>query len=176
MTLWQRGTAAVALLLALLSVWQLESARSGLTLQTLTAAETPVTRAALPDADGPVVIIAHGFAGSRQMMQGYALPLARAGYRVWSFDFHGHGRNPQPMTGDVTVIEGTTMRLVDQTLAVTAAARTAEGWTGPITLLGHSMATDIIIRAAAADPTIGPIVAVSAFSQAVQPISPPTCC
>ena len=167
MTLWQRGTAAVALLLALLSVWQLESARSGLSIQSLTAADTPVTRAALPDADGPVVIIAHGFAGSRQMMQGYALPLAKAGYRVWSFDFHGHGRNPQPMTGDVTVIEGTTMRLVDQTLAVVSAARTAEGWTGPIALLGHSMATDIIIRAAAADAGIGPIVAISAFSQAV---------
>jgi pimeloyl-ACP methyl ester carboxylesterase len=167
MTLWQRGTVVVALTLALLSVWQLESARSGLTLQTLTAAETPITRAALPDADGPLVIIAHGFAGSRQMMQGYALPLARAGYRVWSFDFHGHGRNPQPMTGDVTVIEGTTMRLVDQTLAVVSAARAAEGWSGPVALLGHSMATDIIIRAAAADAGIGPIVAISAFSQAV---------
>ncbi|OZB16297.1 MAG: alpha/beta hydrolase [Rhodobacterales bacterium 34-62-10] len=172
MTLWQRGTVIVALTLALLSVWQLESARGGLTLQTLTAAETPVTRAALPDADGPVVIVAHGFAGSRQMMQGYALPLAHAGYRVWSFDFHGHGRNPQPMTGDVTVIEGTTMRLVDQTLAVVSAARQAEGWTGPVALLGHSMATDIIIRAAAADAGIGPIVAISAFSQAVTPDFP----
>jgi pimeloyl-ACP methyl ester carboxylesterase len=167
MALWRRGTVLVALLLALLSLWQLEQARSGLTLQTLTAAETPVTRAALPDADGPVVIVAHGFAGSRQMMQGYALPLAQAGYRVWSFDFLGHGRNPHPMTGDVTVIEGTTMRLVDQTRAVIAAARQAEGWTGPVALLGHSMATDIIIRAAAADPGIGPIVAISAFSQAV---------
>jgi pimeloyl-ACP methyl ester carboxylesterase len=167
MTLWQRGTVVVALTLALLSVWQLESARSGLVIQSLTAAETPVTRAALPDADGPLVIIAHGFAGSRQMMQGYALPLASAGYRVWSFDFHGHGRNPQPMTGDVTVIEGTTMRLVDQTLAVVSAARQAEGWSGPVALLGHSMATDIIIRAAAADAGIGPIVAISAFSQAV---------
>lgn len=167
MSLWRRGTVALALIIALLSLWQLETARSGLSIQSLTAAETPVTRAALPDADGPLVIVAHGFAGSRQMMQGYALPLARAGYRVWSFDFHGHGRNPQPMTGDVTVIEGTTTRLVDQTLAVVSAARQAEGWTGPVALLGHSMATDIIIRAAAADPNIGPIVAISAFSQAV---------
>ena len=167
MALWRRGTVLVGLILAMLSVWQLESARSGLLITQQTLAETPVTRAALPDADGPVVIVAHGFAGSRQMMQGYALPLAQAGYRVWSFDFHGHGRNPQPMTGDVTVIEGTTMRLVAQTLAVTAAVRATEGWTGPVALLGHSMATDIIIRAAAADPGIGSIVAISAFSQAV---------
>ena len=180
MALWRRGTVIFALLLALLSVWQLEAARSGLLITSLTTSETtgettgetPVTRAALPDADGPLVIVAHGFAGSRQMMQGYALPLARAGYRVWSFDFHGHGRNPQPMTGDVTVIEGTTMRLVNQTLAVVAAARQAEGWTGPVALLGHSMATDIIIRAAAADPGIGPLVAISAFSQAVTPDFP----
>jgi dienelactone hydrolase len=168
MALWQRATLLGAVLIALLSLWQLESARSGLTLQTLTLADqTPVTRAARPGSDGPVVIVAHGFAGSRQMMQGYALPLARAGYRLWSFDFHGHGRNPQPMTGDVTVIEGTTMRLVDQTRAVIAAARQAEGWQGPVALLGHSMATDIIIRAAAADPGIGPVIAISAFSQAV---------
>ena len=155
MALWRRGTVLLGLIVALLSVWQLESARSGLILQTQNIAETPVTRAAFAEADGPLVIVAHGFAGSRQMMQGYALPLAQAGYRVWSFDFHGHGRNPQPMTGDVTVIEGTTMRLVEQTRDVVAAARQAEGWTGPVALLGHSMATDIIIRAAAADPGIG---------------------
>lgn len=167
MALWRRGTVLLGLIVALLSVWQLESARSGLILQTQNIAETPVTRAAFAEADGPLVIVAHGFAGSRQMMQGYALPLAQAGYRVWSFDFHGHGRNPQPMTGDVTVIEGTTMRLVEQTRDVVAAARQAEGWTGPVALLGHSMATDIIIRAAEADPGIGPIIAISAFSQAV---------
>ena len=172
MAFWRRALLLLGLAIAALSIWQLESARSGLVIETLTAAETPVTRAALPDADGPLVIVTHGFAGSRQMMQGYALPLARAGYRVWSFDFQGHGRNPNPMTGDVTVIEGTTMRLVTQTRDVVASAREAEGWTGPVALLGHSMATDIIIRAAAADPGIGPIVALSAFSQAVTPDFP----
>jgi len=167
MTMWQRVVLVLALALAVLSLWQLEGARSGLEIRSLKAAQTPVMRAAVAGADGPVVIVAHGFAGSSQMMQGYALPMARAGYRVWSFDFHGHGRNPQPMSGDVNVIEGTTMRLVDQTLAVVAAAREAESWTGPVALVGHSMATDIIIRAAAADSGIGTIVAISAFSQAV---------
>ncbi|MDX5402953.1 MAG: alpha/beta hydrolase [Rhodobacterales bacterium] len=172
MTLWRRAVLLLGLGLAALALWQLERARDGLSITALTQAETPVTRAALPDADGPLVVIAHGFAGSRQMMQGYALPLARAGYRVWSFDFQGHGRNPQPMSGDVTVIEGTTMRLVEQTLEVVAAAREAEGWSGPVALLGHSMATDIIIRAAAEDAGIGPVVAISASSQAVTPDFP----
>lgn len=171
-TLWRQAVLLLGLGLASLALWQLERARQGLQIESLIAADSPVTRAALPGADGPLVIVAHGFAGSRQMMQGYALPLARAGYRVWSFDFQGHGRNTVPMSGDVTVIEGTTMRLVDQTLAVVNAARAAEGWTGPVALLGHSMATDIIIRTAAADPGIGPIVAISAFSQAVTPDFP----
>jgi pimeloyl-ACP methyl ester carboxylesterase len=167
MALWRQGTLLLGLILAVLSAWQLEGARGGLQIDTMMSAGTPVTRAALSDSDGPLIVVAHGFAGSRQMMQGYALPLARAGYRVWSFDFHGHGRNPQPMSGDVTVIEGTTMRLVGQTLDVVSAAREAEGWAGPVALLGHSMATDIIIRAAAEDAGIGPIIAISAFSQAV---------
>lgn len=172
MTPWRQAILLLGLGLAVLALWQLEHARAGLQIDRVGVVDTPVTRAALPGADGPLVIVAHGFAGSRQMMQGYALPLARAGYRVWSFDFHGHGRNPVPMSGDVTVIEGTTMRLVDQTLAVVAAARATEGWDGPVALLGHSMATDIIIRTAAADPRIGPIVAISAFSQAVTPDFP----
>ncbi|MFU8881169.1 MAG: alpha/beta hydrolase [Rhodobacterales bacterium] len=172
MRLLRRAVLFVACALAALALWQLEGARSGLQISHVDAAASPATRAALPDADGPLVIVAHGFAGSRQMMQGYALPLAQAGYRVWSFDFHGHGRNPQPMGGDVSVIEGTTMRLVDQTLAVIRAARMAESWDGPVALLGHSMATDIIIRAAAEDPGIGPVIAVSAFSQAVTPDFP----
>ena len=172
MTLWRQAILLLGLGLAMMSLWQLERARAGLQIDSISVMQTPVTRAALPGTDGPLVVVAHGFAGSRQMMQGYALPLARAGYRVWSFDFQGHGRNPVPMSGDVTVIEGTTMRLVDQTLAVVAAARAAEGWNGPVALLGHSMATDIIIRTAAADPGIGPVVAISAFSQAVTPDFP----
>lgn len=169
---WQTVVLVVAVVVALVSFWQLETARHGLQISHITADDSPATRSALPDAEGPLVVVAHGFAGSRQMMQGYALPLAQAGYRVWSFDFHGHGRNPRPMGGDVNVIEGTTALLVEQTLEVVRAARLAEGWTGPVALVGHSMATDIIIRAAQADQTIGPVVAISAFSQAVTPEFP----
>ncbi len=154
--------------LALVSVWQLEKARSGVEITALFVGQTPVTRYALPDADGPVVVIAHGFAGSRQMMQAYALPLAQAGYRAYAFDFLGHGRNPVPMSGDLTKIEGTTQLLVDQTIDVARAfAQSGQ----PIALLGHSMATDIIIRAAQ-QLDVGPIVAISAFSGAVTATEP----
>jgi hypothetical protein len=108
--------ALVALLAALaiaVSVWQLQAGRAGLVIEPLSVGTIPATVHRLPDAAGPVVVIAHGFAGSRQLMEPFALTLARAGYIAVSFDFQGHGRNPAPMSGDVTSIDGTT-RLPDR--------------------------------------------------------------
>ena len=158
--------------LACVAIWQLEAQRAGLDISALHVGDTPVTRVAEPGADGPVVGVAHGFAGSRQMMQAYSNDLARAGYRVWAFDFLGHGRHPVPMSGDVDSLDGTTRMLVEQTQSVVAAARTREGWDGKVALLGHSMATDIIIRTALVDARIGPLVAISAFSKAVTATRP----
>ncbi|WP_371056160.1 alpha/beta hydrolase [Rhodosalinus sp. K401] len=166
------AAALVAGLVGLVALWQLEAARFGIGIDRFHVGETPVTRYAAAGAEGPLVVIAHGFAGSRQMMQAYALPLARAGYRVWAFDFEGHGRNPVPMSGDVDSIDGTTQRLIDQTLRVVGEGRAREGWDGNVALLGHSMATDIIIRAALREPRLGPVVAISAFSQAVTAEAP----
>ncbi len=164
----------LGLVLAAFSLWQLEAQRAGLERSQLSVGETPVTRIVQPGSDGPVVVVAHGFAGSRQMMQAYGHDLARAGYRVWAFDFEGHGRHPRPMSGDVESIDGTTRLLIEQTRAVVDAAVTAEGWQGEVALLGHSMATDIIIRTAIDDPRIGPVVAISAFSKAVTATAPDT--
>src|SRR6056297_3927767 len=132
-------TLLLALALAAVALWQLEAQRAGLEISARTVGETPVTRIAQPGADGPVVVVAHGFAGSRQMMQAYGQDLARAGYRVWAFDFLGHGRHPVPMSGDVESIGGTTRLLIAQTRAVVDAAVTAEDWPGEVALLGHSM-------------------------------------
>jgi pimeloyl-ACP methyl ester carboxylesterase len=171
----RRVLPALWLALALLAVWQLERARSGLEISRFTVGTTPATFYALPGADGPAVVVAHGFAGSRQLMEAWSLTLARAGYRVLAFDYEGHGRNPVPMTGDVTAVDGTTRLLVDETLKLARAARSLPGQDAPVALIGHSMATDIIIRASgAAEPgLIGPVVAISAFSQAVTADHPP---
>ncbi|MGB3408787.1 MAG: alpha/beta fold hydrolase, partial [Jannaschia sp.] len=162
--------ALFAAALIVVSLAGLESARSGLRVETLTVGRTPVTSYALPDADGPVVVVAHGFAGSRQMMQGYALPLARAGYRVVVFDFLGHGRNPLPMSGDVTRVDGTTRLLMDQTAQVIDAVQDG----GPVALVGHSMATDVLARLAAERDDIGPVVLISAFSEVIDAATPET--
>lgn len=164
--------AAASLVLVAVSLWQLESARSGLTIAALDVDGTPATVYRQPDGTGPAVVIAHGFAGSRQLMEAFALTLARAGYVTVSFDFQGHGRNRRPMAGDVTRIDGTTTYLVAETAAVVDAALTLPDVDGRVALLGHSMATDILVRHAQTDPRVAAVVAVSMYSEAVTKTRP----
>lgn len=163
------GTLGLAVIVALTALLVLEGARSTVSLSTVTLQNTPVTLYEGLET-GPPVVIAHGFAGSRQMMQGYALPLAQAGYTVYAFDFEGHGRHPLPMSGDVSSLDGTTRLLMQQTRKVMdfAATRHPE----PIALLGHSMATDVLVRVAAEDTRTGPMVLLSAFSLAIDAAHP----
>ncbi len=158
-----------AIIISLSSLFGLEAARYGVDISTVKVGNTPVTRYALPEADGPQVLIAHGFAGSQQMMQGYALPLARAGYQVSVFEFLGHGRHPDPMSGDVNALDGTTRLLMEQTGDVLDRIAVDRA---PVALIGHSMATDILARVAQERSDIGPVVLISAFSQVIDATSP----
>lgn len=161
------------LALILTSLWHLEKSRSGVSTRTIDIQGTPATL--YQDASGasaPVVVVSHGFAGSRQLMQAFSFHLARAGYRVLAFDALGHGRNPVPMSGDVTAIDGTTALLVAETRRVVEVARTIEGATGDVALLGHSMASDIVIRTALAEPGVDTVIAISMFSEAVTAQAP----
>lgn len=162
-----------ALLLTAMAVWALvvlENRRAGLTVSSTTVGETPVTLYQ-PARPGPLVVVAHGFGGSRQMMESLSLTLAKSGMTVASFDFLGHGRHPGRLSGDVTVVTGTTARLVDQTLEVSQALR-AQAAPGPVSFLGHSMATDVVIRAAKTLPDPGAVIAISMYSEAVTPTFP----
>lgn len=159
---------AVALMVALVSVWRLEAARAGLEITSLSVGTTPATITRLPGVtSAPVVVVAHGFAGSRPLMEGFALTLARAGYIVVNYDLLGHGHNPVPMSGDVSVITGTTQVLMDEMARVSDAALALPGADGRLALLGHSMASDVVVRQAVRDPRVGAVVAVSMFSRAV---------
>ncbi|SFS04979.1 alpha/beta fold hydrolase [Yoonia litorea] len=159
----------LAAFLVIVSLWALESTRSGVSVTWREVGATPVMAFEGQDASGPVIVIAHGFAGSAQMMQGYGFPLARAGYRVFVFDFLGHGRHTVPMSGDVTAVDGTTRLLVDQTHAVIDAV-SADG--RPVGLLGHSMASDVLVRVANERDDVGAMVLLSAFSQEITPQAP----
>ncbi len=161
--------ALLATFVIALSIWVLESARSGVSVTHFAVGGTPVTAYAKDDATGPAVLVAHGFAGSSQMMQGYALPLAQSGYRVHVYDFLGHGRHRLPMSGDVTSVDGTTRLLVEQTTRVLDAI---DGQGERIALLGHSMASDILVRVANQQDAAGPLVLLSAFSEEITPQAP----
>jgi dienelactone hydrolase len=154
-------------------VWNLEAARAGLAISPLDVGTTPATVYRIAGAaQAPAVVIAHGFAGSRQLMEAYALTLARAGYVAVSFDFEGHGRNPKPMSGDVSRIDGTTRLLMRETGSVVDAALALPFVDGRVALLGHSMASDIIVRLAREDPRVRATVAISMFSEAVTAAEP----
>lgn len=161
-----------ALVGALLSLWQLERARAGTLIMPVAVGTTPATLYRSGEAPAPLVVVAHGFAGSTQLMQAFSLTLAKSGYVVLAFDFEGHGRNPVPMSGDVTRVEGTTRLLVEETLRVIDAGLALPGTDGRVALLGHSMASDVVIRTAIADPRVAAVVAVSMFSEAVTASQP----
>jgi hypothetical protein len=164
--------AVIAVLSIAIGLWGLEAPRSGLEVTHARVGETPVTVMRAPQAEGPVVVIAHGFAGSRQLMAAWQLSLARAGFITVSFDFEGHGRNPVPMSGDVTSIDGTTRLLMDETARVTDFAVGLPGAVPRVALVGHSMASDIVVRQGIADPRVEAIVGISVFSQAVTESAP----
>jgi len=156
-----------------LALWWLEYARAGITISPLMVGTTPATVYRVAETGPvPVVVIAHGFAGSRQLMEGFALAVARAGYIAVSYDLMGHGRNPAPMSGDVTVIGGTTTLLMDELARVSDAALALPGADGRLALVGHSMASDIVVRQAVRDSRVGAVVAVSMFSGAVTAVEP----
>jgi len=137
---------------------------------------TPVTvfrPADLPStASGPIVVIAHGFAGSQQLMRSFAITLARNGYLALTFDFLGHGRNLLPLGGDVTKVEGSTQLLLRQMREMVEYGLSVPGVDGGVTLLGHSMASDVIVRYAQSDERVDATIAVSMFSPAVTPTAP----
>jgi pimeloyl-ACP methyl ester carboxylesterase len=118
----------------------------------------------------PVVVIAHGFAGSQQLMQSFALTFARNGYEAVTFDFPGHGRNREPLSGSITEENGATRSLVAALARVAVFARPLGD--GRLAVLGHSMASDIVVRYAQATPSVAATIAVSMFSPVVTAISP----
>ena len=164
---------SIAMLAIGYAVWLLADARRGLTVESLSIGDTPARIFSPADAPPgtPVTVIAHGFAGSQRLMEPFAVTLARQGIIAVTFDFEGHGENPQPMRGDLGAEDGTTRYLLDQLAKVVADAR-ARFRPVHIHLLGHSMATDVLIREAIANPGYASVVAVSMFSPAIQADAP----
>ena len=95
------------------------------------------------------IIIGHGFAGSKEMMRQIAYDVAKAGSNAVLFDFIGHGSNQQKLVNEPTEITGTTQQLVDQLSNIINFIYEKFGDDIKISLIGHSMASDIVVRASA---------------------------
>lgn len=156
-----------------IGLFQLQQGTEDLRITKTAVGETPVTIfRPQSTAPAPIVVIAHGFAGSQQLMQPFAETLARNGYIAVTFDFLGHGRNPVPMRGDITEGKTITAALLAELTDVAATARKLAGSDGRLAVLGHSMASDIVVRFAQASPDVEATVAVSVFSPVVTATSP----
>ncbi len=169
--------ALVALVVITLALWRLLAPLGPLAIETVSVDGTPVTvyrPAGAPGGAGPAVVVAHGFAGSRQLMQAHAIALARNGYVAVTYDALGHGRHPDPLPGNLTEETGATVHLLEQLDRVVAYARDLTPDHDRLALLGHSMASDIIVRQAGADhETYAGLVALSMYSTAVTKAVPP---
>ena len=153
-------------------LWHLEGLSAGIdtTYQTVGDTQVTVLRRAGDQKPGPVVVIAHGFAGSQQLMLPFANTLAHQGFTAVNFDQPGHGHNQAALRGGVSDDDAASRTLLASLREMMAFARTLAP--GQIALLGHSMASDIVVRAAQEAGDVAAVVAVSMFSPGVTATSP----
>lgn len=166
--------AIVALATISIALWRLLAPMADLSITRTTVDRTPVTIYAPPGGpDAPVVVVAHGFAGSRQLMQAQAVALARNGYTAITYDALGHGRQPDPLGGELTLETGATVHLLHQLDGIVGFARDLVPGDDRISLLAHSMASDIVVRQAVQDPdAYAATVVISMYSPVVTAEAP----
>ncbi len=156
----------LALLLIVLSWWGVAAARNGLVVRSFNRDGVPLLYVAPQNAQNvPGVLIAHGFAGSKQLMLGYAHVLAHAGYAVMLGDFAGHGANSSPLER-VSLQKG-----IDVSYA--ALIEQSEVDRTRLALLGHSMGSGAVMSAGIQDVNrFAATVAISPTGAGVTPSAP----
>ncbi|WP_250121416.1 alpha/beta fold hydrolase [Chroococcidiopsis sp. CCMEE 29] len=155
-----------ALLLILLSWWRVAAAQAGLEVRSLERDGVPMLYVAPQQGERmPGVLIAHGFAGSKQLMLGYAYVLAHTGYAVMLWDFGGHGANATPL-------ERLTLQQ-DLGVAYTVLRSQPEVDPTRLALLGHSMGSGAAMSAGIRNSDrFAATVAISPTGAAVTPQMP----
>ncbi|MFY9657401.1 MAG: alpha/beta fold hydrolase, partial [Methylocystis sp.] len=165
--------ACAALFAIAASLFALAKATNGLDVSTQFVGAIPTTVYKKPgEQRRPVILLAHGFAGSQQFMQPLAVTLARNGFIAVTFDFAGHGRNAEPLHGGLADLARSTHALLDQLDQMFAFATALPQADGGLGAVGHSMAADLVVRYAAAHPQIGAVVALSLFGTEATPEKP----
>ena len=158
---------AVAIVLIVLSWSQVLAAPRGLTVRHFTRNGIPMLYLAPAGAkDAPGVLVAHGFAGSKQLMLAYGYTLAHAGYAVLLWDFGGHGANGAPLERETTL-----QRNIDAAYAALLEQPEVDGQR--LALVGHSMGSGAVMTAGILDPgRYAAVVAISPTGAQVTPETP----
>lgn len=162
----------VALLALGVGGWQLFSLSRGITVSRTTVQGIPVT--VFTPATifrEPTIVLAHGFAGSQQMMYPTATTLARHGFTAITFDFPGHGQNPNPFTAQVSGnLRDTSILQTTLDTVVKYARQTTTN--DDIALVGHSMGSAAVVEYATTHPEIGATIGISLISDRVTTTTP----
>lgn len=143
-------------------------ADNGLQTRTTTLDGVPM-RFLVPDSAEtvPGIIVAHGFAGSQQLMLGYGYTLAHAGYGVVLLDFTGHGANPAPLNSSRNALQEN----LDEAYAWLVSQPEVDS--SRVGLVGHSMGSGAVMQAGIADPErYAAVVALSPTGADVTPNEP----
>jgi len=162
---------SLGLIFIFLAIWQIIVAQAGLMVIDLHTTDPPVTIITPADAtptSRPTILIAHGFAGSSVLMRGFALTLAHAGYTTVSWDFQGHGRNPNPLR----LSSESSQLLQDAEHAVSAAELTGMIDPQRVAILGHSMGSGVALSYGINHPNTSATIAISPTGQPVTPSLP----
>ncbi|WP_155707197.1 alpha/beta hydrolase, partial [Gloeocapsopsis dulcis] len=155
----------LSILLIGLSWWGIIAARSGLVVRSFEQESIPLMYLAPQQAQAvPGVLIAHGYAGSKQLMLGYAHVLARAGYATMLWDFDGHGANSNQL-----------QRFELQqnlNVALNVLLKQPEVDRTRLALLGHSMGSGIVMSAGIEQVLFAAAIAVSPTGASVTSQAP----
>lgn len=149
------STALGGLLLAT-SLIGLSIGQGGGSMRTAEVDGTPVRVYATQD-HAPTIVIAHGFAGSAQIMDPLARSLMRRGFTVVSFDTLGHGANPVPLPMDGSTRNRSSSTGLQQAMATVLNWAVAQPEVDPdrLALLGHSMGAGAVVEYAVRDAAEG---------------------
>ncbi len=161
----------VGIILILLSTGQLRQAHHGLVFQKGMSAGLPY-QIIYPENMGeekrPLILVAHGLAGSGTIMQGLALTFAHAGYVVATWDFDGHAGNPHPMQEDI--YSPWLWANVEKVWDAVKDNKSVD--TSRIAIVGHSMGTGAALTFSQKHPETMATVAISPVRTSVTPDLP----
>jgi pimeloyl-ACP methyl ester carboxylesterase len=165
------GLLVIGFLLVSLSVWQIQLAYRGIEIIRLSPGNLPLTvflSRGIDQVERSTILVGHGFAGSSVIMHGFALTLAHAGYNVVTWDFDGHGANPNSLGSSMQ--RDALVQNAEQALEEAVRQRLVSG--ERVAILGHSMGSGVALAYGQRHPETAATIAVSPVSREVSPNLP----